>query len=200
MTLAASRQSIPDDIWAKMQGRSWHSDRGCLPRKNLVFVTLPYLNFSGATVEGHLIVHLDVADDVMIIFTEIHQSGKFRIEKMSLVDDYDGDDDKSMFDNNTSAYNCRLTRGGATMSSHGRGIAIDINPVQNPWVKGSETAPANGVNYNTPDKRDAAFRRGAHGIVMPDDVVVASFARKGWKWGGVFTTRKDYQHFSEDGM
>ena len=119
------------------------------------------------------------------------------IRRMRLVDHYRGDDGLSMSANNTSAYNCRRTTGGDRWSEHSYGRAIDINPIQNPYVKGSFVAPEEGRRYARIDRSaDAPLIRGA---VRSADFVVTAFAEVGWQWGGYWTNSKDYQHFSSTG-
>jgi hypothetical protein len=190
---------IPDEVWERMQGRSWHPDRGCPGREDLALLTVPYLDFGGHARFGPLIVLATVAEDVAAIFKEIFDTEEFRIERMQLVDDFDGDDNRSMAANNTSAFNCRATTGGTRLSAHGLGIAIDINPIQNPFVKGEQIEPPEGKDFNDEIKREAAFQRGQFGLIMPRDVVTKAFKDRGWKWGGKFTDRKDFQHFSQNG-
>jgi hypothetical protein len=111
---------IPDEIWSYMQGRSWHTELPCPKRNQLVLLRIPYLDFQGNTQIGSMIVAKNVAAKVIAAFQEIYDSGKFRIYRMALIDEYQGDDDKSMEANNTSAFNCRTTDRGA-MSGNGGG-------------------------------------------------------------------------------
>jgi hypothetical protein len=120
---------------------------------------------------------------------------------MVLVDEYDGDDDRSMAANNTSGYNCRTVTGGQEWSNHAFGTAIDINPVQNPYLTGS---PIGSVVYPPVGRRYAGVDRGrgaraAPGVIVQGDAVVSAFAAAGWGWGGDWTSARDYQHFSASG-
>ncbi|WP_424360729.1 M15 family metallopeptidase [Methylocystis parvus] len=155
---------------------------------------IPYLDFDGATQVGLMIVAKSVATKVAAAFQEIYNSRKFRIYRMSLIDEFDGDDDRSMAANNTSAFNCRTTDRGA-MSRHALGLAVDINPVQNPYREGDITAPEAGRDYDQPAKRS----RDVVGLIVDGDVVTRAFARQGWRWGGHWRRSVDYQHFSNDG-
>ena len=116
---------------------------------------------------------------------------------MVLVDAYGGDDDRSMAADNTSGYNCRRVAGTDRWSDHAFGAAIDINPVQNPYVQPSGVAPPAGRRFATLDRRAGADVPA--GVIHADDVVVRAFARIGWEWGGDWTSAKDYQHFSAAG-
>jgi poly-gamma-glutamate synthesis protein (capsule biosynthesis protein) len=177
-----------------MQGRSWRAELPCPGRDALVLLRVPYLDFDGNAQTGALIVAKSAAKAVASAFQEIYDSGKFRIYRMSLIDEFGGDDARSMAANNTSAFNCRTTDRGA-MSRHAYGMAVDINPVQNPYREGNLTEPEAGRAYDTPEKR----RRDIVGIITDGDVVTRAFARQGWRWGGHWKRSVDYQHFSNDG-
>jgi hypothetical protein len=189
-TPRASYGPIPDELWGYMQGRSWRAGLPCATREELVLMHIPYRDFDGATRTGDLVVARRVATQVAAIFEEIHASGKFLIYQMRLIDDFGGDDDKSIANNNTSAFNCRTTDHGG-LSKHALGLAIDINPVQNPYREGDVTAPQAGRAYDEPRER----RLGVTGIILEGDVVTRAFARRGWSWGGRWTHTVDYQHF-----
>ena len=187
---------IPDQIWSFMQGTSWHANLPCPKRDELRLVDVPYLDFTGAKKSGYLIVDKALADEVLAIFTEIFQSGNYRIESMKLIDAYGGNDFKSIEANNTSAFNCRFTTGAKTMSAHAWGRAIDINPLINPYVDKSGTSHKKSLGFVTTQQRK---KSSAHGMIQPDGIVVKTFRKYGWKWGGDWKSIKDYQHFSKDG-
>jgi len=111
---------------------------------------------------------------------------------MEPVDAFGGDDDRSMAANNTSAFNCRTIAGSSRWSEHAFGRAIDINPVQNPYVRGASVDPPAGATF-----LDRAS--GAPGLITADGPVVAAFAKIGWRWGGAWSAGQDYQHFSASG-
>lgn len=190
--------AIPDAVWAVMQGKSYNPRiKGCAQRKDLRLLTLPYRDFAGMTHKGQLIVHRRVAADVRDVFVALFDDRSFAIEKMALVDAYGGDDEASMADNNTSGYNCRQASGSSRLSSHARGIAIDVNPLINPYVWRKGTSPPGGQAWDEPAEREA--QRGQAGLILPDSALVSAFKAKGWVWGGSWTSSKDYQHFSADG-
>lgn len=197
MALAQERgtaQPIPDDTWAAMQGVSWHAALPCPSRAELRLLTVPYVDFKGRTQEGQLIVAADLAKDMLDIFADIHAAG-YPIQSMKLVHHFRGDDGFSMAANNTSAFNCRLVAGTSRLSQHALGRAIDINPVQNPYVNGGRTSPSAGVDFDQPSERRAK----ASGVIVAGDAVVTAFKARGWGWGGDWTSMKDYQHFSANG-
>lgn len=186
--------TIPDAVWAKMEGTTWHSNLDCPARSELRLLTIPFVDFSGDLKLGRMIVSKEVQDEVLTIFEAIGDAG-FRIQQMQLVSDFDGSDDKSMDANNTSAFNCRLTTGGTRLSQHSFGTAIDINPIQNPYVTSTITLPEAGVNFDQPDERNHEHQ----GVILDQSIVVTAFANTGWSWGGNWSSLKDYQHFSRSG-
>ena len=192
--LRASYGPIPDEVWSAMQGRSWRAELPCPARGDLALLRVPYLDFDGRAQTGSLIVARGVAAKIAAAFQEIYESGRFRIYRMELIDAYDGDDDRSMAANNTSGFNCRLTDRGA-LSRHALGLAVDVNPVQNPYRDAKGTAPDAGRAYDDPGER----RSEVAGLIVDGGVVTRAFARQGWRWGGRWRHSVDYQHFSADG-
>lgn len=177
---------ITSELAARMVS-SWHE--GCpVALADLRYVQVPYVDPRGVTRTGELVVHADVAADVAEVFRELWSLG-YPITSMRLVDDFGGDDTASMDADNTSAFNCRPVTGGTSWSEHAYGLALDLNPVENPYTVGDHVAPRAGRAY--------VARPDAPGVLHPDDAVVAAFARIGWVWGGTWTGRVvDYQHFS----
>ncbi len=171
---------------ATRMAASWRE--GCpVPLEDLRYVTVSHHDFSGAVVTGEVVVHADVADGIVEVFRTLFDAG-FPIASMRLVDDFGADDDASMAADNTSAFNCRAVTGGTGWSEHSYGRAIDVNPVENPYVRGTLVLPPAGAAFV--DRPDAP------GVIHADDVVVQAFAAHGWSWGGYWTTPIDYQHFS----
>lgn len=174
-----------------MTGVSWRPS--CpVPLSSLRYVRLTYRGFDGQDHIGELVVHADTATTMVSVFRKLYNA-KFPIARMQLVDDYGADDDRSTFANNTSAFNCRAITGGSAWSQHSYGRAIDINPVQNPYVyrDGHVLDPnAKAFVQRTPVRT---------GMITRGDVVTTAFASHGWPWGGNFSSFKDYQHFSASG-
>ena len=158
---------------------------------DLRLVRLSHWGFDGRPRRGELVVAAAQAGAVVEVFRQLH-AARFPVARMVTVEQYGGDDDASMAANNTSAYNCRTTTGGTGFSEHAYGTALDVNPVQNPYVRGTTVLPAAGRAYL--DRGDVRA-----GMVARDDVVVRAFRAAGWGWGGDFSTIKDYQHFSLSG-
>ena len=177
-------------VTAARLGSSYRA--GCpVPVSDLRLLRLTHLGFDGRSRVGELVVHRGQATAMVEVFRRLH-AARFPIERMVTVEQYGSDDDRSMAANNTSGYNCRLTTGGTRFSEHAYGTAIDINPVQNPYVRGTTVEPEAGRAY-----LDRSNVR--PGMIVADDPVVRAFAAAGWEWGGDFSTLKDYQHFSASG-
>lgn len=193
-SLRGTQGPIPDGIWTRMQGVSWHANLRCPARGQLRLLQVPYVDFKGRSRTGQLIVAVDVADQVLDIFADIRAAG-YPIHSMKLVHEFRGDDGFSMAANNTSAFNCRRVAGTSRLSQHAFGRAIDINPVQNPYVQGGRTSPRAGVDHDEPRER----RAGAKGVIVAGDAVVRAFKSRGWGWGGDWSSSRDYQHFSANG-
>jgi hypothetical protein len=176
----------------RMVGSSWR--KGCpVPLRDLRYLRLNHRDFDGRVRRGELVVHEDHAGRVLQA-TERIWRGRFPIARMRLVDDYGGDDRRSMAANNTSAFNCRSVVGRPRVwSQHSFGWAIDINPVQNPFVMSDGTV--------LPPAGEAYVDRSLHrrGMIHRGDVVYRAFASIGWEWGGDWSTSQDYQHFSATG-
>lgn len=151
---------------------------------DIVKIEISFINFEGMDDKGILEVHKDVKDEVVKIFNEIKEIG-FPIFKMETVDKYDFDDEKSVVANNSSAYNFRFVSGTTKLSDHAIGLAIDINPKQNPWVHPSAL---NKFPYVPGEK----------GTIEKGDQVVKIFEKYGWSWGGNWRN-PDYQHFFKGG-
>lgn len=186
----AAISPIADAIAARMT-HSWRP--GCpVGLDQLRHLHLTYWGFDGAAHRGELVVNADHAEAVVAAFEALF-AARFPIERMELVDVYAGDDDRSMAANNTSAFNCREVDGRpGVWSQHALGLAVDINPLVNPWVRrDGEVLPPEGATY-------ADRSQPAPGLIVPGDAAVTAFAEIGWAWGGEWSS-PDYQHFSATG-
>jgi putative cell wall-binding protein len=181
---------LPAAVAEEMHGTSWHE--GCpVPLTDLVLLALTHHTFDDSRADGELVVHRDVAADVLGAFAAMHDAG-FPIERMERIDAYGGDDDASMAANNTSAFNCRRTTGGSRWSEHALGTAIDVNPVQNPYVRGDTVLPEAGRAY-------LDRSRVRPGMAVRPGPMVDAFDAIGWGWGGDWSSSRDYQHVSLSG-
>lgn len=185
---------IPDAVWRAMRGITWRPGIGCPAREALAYLRVPYVDFRNQRQTGTMIVARDVANDVLDVFETLARE-EFPIQRMELVHRYDGNDTRSMNANNTSAFNCRRVTGGKRLSEHAFGRAIDINPIQNPYVRRGRVQPRAGRAYDSRAER----LRERLGVIRANEVVTRAFSKIGWKWGGYWRSLKDYQHFSKSG-
>jgi D-alanyl-D-alanine carboxypeptidase-like protein len=172
-------------------GSSWKP--GCpVPAEDLRWIELTHWDNEGNAVEGALVVNADHADDVVAVFEGLFGAG-FPIQSMRPIDEFGGDDDASMAANNSSGFNCREIPGrSGVWSQHAFGGAIDVNPLVNPWVRGSQVDPPGGEPYV-----DRTLE--VPGLIVADSVVTRGFHDIGWSWGGDWSSSLDYQHFSANG-
>lgn len=177
--------SATGPVTATDLARSWRP--GCpVGPSDLRALTVDHLGYDGAVHRGTLIVHRSVVHDVDRVFARLYQA-RFPIAAIRPIHEFGADDDASMAADNTSAFNCRAVTGGRGWSRHAFGTAIDINPVENPYVTSTVLPPAGA---------ELADRSRYHpGMVRPGDIVTMAFAEIGWRWGADFTTVADYQHF-----
>ncbi len=187
---AAVVAPLPADLRARMLGVTWKE--GCpVALDDLSLVTLPHHDLAGAVQTGRLIVATEHAAGVVKVFDALFQA-RFPVASVRPAHEFGGDDDRIMAANNTSAFNCRPVAGGTRYSDHSYGHALDLNPLINPYVRGDRVDPPGGRAYLS---RDPAVP----GLITAGDPVVSAFAAAGWKWGGYWTSAKDYQHFSVTG-
>jgi D-alanyl-D-alanine carboxypeptidase len=176
---------------SRMTGVSWH--RGCpVGLDRLRLLTVDHWGFDGEVHRGRLVVNRDVAAGMLELMRSLYRL-HFPIRQMRLVDAYGADDHRSMDADNTSAFNCRTVAGTSHWSEHAYGRAIDVNPIENPYVTDSGyVSPPAGARF-----ADRSLR--ARGLIHRGGPVVDAFAEAGWKWGGAWVGTKDYQHFSTSG-
>lgn len=181
---------IPNDIFEKMQGKSY-KENCTVPREELRYLHILHVGFDNNTHEGELIVNKRIAEDVLDIFKELYKAG-YKIEKVRLIDEYNAQDELSMRDNNSSAFNFRYISYSTTLSKHAKGLAVDINTLYNPYIKQVDgrlnIEPANAVQYVD---RNRQFPH----KIDHDDLCYKLFTKYGFEWGGDWEDSKDYQHF-----
>jgi len=153
--------------------------------ENLRLVDVYYYGFDDKLHKGQLVVHKAVVLDVIEIFELIRESS-FPISKVVPISNYGWSDEKSMQDNNTSAFNYRFISGTRVISNHASGLAIDINPMMNPYIKNGISLPEKSV-YDTIKA----------GTISSGSQLVKEFKQRGWQWGGDWKSLKDYQHFEK---
>lgn len=177
--------AVPANVQARMNGKSMKA--GCpVGYAGLRYLRMSHWGFDGTVKTGEMVVAAAQANSVLAAFKHLYEM-RFPIQRMQLVDDYNANDDASMAANNTSAFNCRPITGGSSFSRHSYGVAIDINPVQNPYISGSTVLPPAGATYtNRTNERQ--------GMIIAPGPVTGAFISSGWTWGGNWSNPKDYQH------
>jgi hypothetical protein len=186
----SSAERLNAQLRERVTGSSWR--QGCpVGLDDLRYLRMSTWDPGGAVRSGEMIVHADAVDAILSAFSRLF-AARYPITKMRLVDDYGGDDVRSMTDDNTSAFNCRPVQGTSRWSQHAYGRAVDVNPFENPWVKDGKTDPPAAARFADRSQRHPAMIR--HG-----DAVWRAFAGVGWEWGGDWNAPKDYQHFSASG-
>lgn len=186
------------ELSEEVQQRIWNSsyqENENISLEELRYLRVLYMGFDGQTHIGELIVNQAIAADILEIMTKLYENA-YPIEKMVLIDEYGADDERSMEDNNTSAFNYREIAGTSRLSKHSLGLAIDINPRYNPYVKQKDTgevmiSPVNGTEYADRSK-EFSYK------IDENDLCCQLFLEHGFTWGGSWNTLKDYQHFEKD--
>ncbi|MGB2875303.1 MAG: M15 family metallopeptidase [Gaiellaceae bacterium] len=171
---------------------SWH--HGCpVAPSQLRQVRLSYWGFDGSTHTGALVVNRTVVEDVVRVFARLY-AARFPIRRLQPIDAYRGSDERSLEADNTAAFNCRyaVASGPKRWSAHAHGLAIDVNPVENPYLEGGRVHPRAGQAFLNRS-------RVRPGMAVRGGLLVRVFAGVGWQWGGRWTASPDYQHFSKTG-
>lgn len=184
---------IDDALFAKMKGKSFRE--GCTTKRDdLRYLTVLHYDANGKVQKGELVCNKAIAQDLIEIFHALYEA-KYPIERMKLIDEYDGDDEQSMRANNTSCFNFRKVAGTRSLSKHARGMAVDVNPFYNPYIhtlNGKQLIEPQGSSVwasNRNKKRNAM-------IIVGDDLCLKLFRQHGFTWGGNWRN-KDYQHFEK---
>ena len=190
-----SLSEISDEVFARIAGKSFKA--GCtVPPSDLRYLEVVHKNLNGNVLSGEMICHARIAEDVLEIFKQLF-AASYPVEKVRLIDEYDADDELSMRDNNSSCFNFRVVSFTNRISRHGLGLAVDINPRYNPYIKivdGKKViAPANGVDFENRTK-NFPYK------IEPDDLCCRLFRERNFLWGGdcpleSWRGEKDYQHF-----
>jgi hypothetical protein len=172
------------------QRSTW--SKGCpVTLEDLRYVTVTFRGFDGRAHTGELLVNRKVAADVVTVFRRLF-AANFPIERMRITTTEERDAVPTGDGNNTAGFTCRSAVGTTAWSEHAYGLAIDVNPFQNPYVKGSLVLPELATVY-------AARNRGLPGMITPSSPVVSAFTSVGWGWGGSWHSSKDFMHFSLTG-
>lgn len=181
---------ITDELFSRMYGKSYKENCN-VPREELIYLHILHKDLDGNTKQGEIVVNKLISDDVLDIFKELYKAN-YPIEKVRLIDEYNADDESSMRDNNSSSFNFRFISHTTTISKHGRGLAVDINPLYNPYIK-----EVNGQRSLEPSTAEPYIDRTADFPYKIDhnDLCYKLFMEHGFEWGGDWENAKDYQHF-----
>lgn len=184
---------IPDNVFKLMKGKTYKSN--CtVARSELRYIRCLHIDCNGKSIIGEMVVNKAIAQDLLEIFLQLYDA-KYPIERMRLIDYWDADDERAMRANNSSSFNFRFISHTHTVSKHGKGMAVDINTLYNPYHKrlknGKEVVePTTGKPYlNRQQQHPYMIKRG--------DLCCRLFKQKGFRWGGDWKSMKDYQHFEK---
>ena len=181
-------EPLPDHIIDLITGVTFHENTP-FGFDALTYLTITHADFNDESRIGHMIVAAEIGEEVLDIFRELYEI-RFSIYQMRLIDYFDADDNLSLEANNSSAFNFRYIAGTTTISRHGFGMAIDINPIQNPYIRGTTILPPAGAAYLDRDNVRP-------GMIVKGCPVYTAFISRGWIWGGNWTSPRDYHHFEK---
>ncbi|MBD5495935.1 MAG: M15 family metallopeptidase [Lachnospiraceae bacterium] len=191
-------EPLSDEIKVRITGISYpvsESEAANISYDDLCYLSVLHYDFSGNVQTGELICNKGIVEDLAEIFYELYLN-EYQIEKIRLVDEYLGDDEASMEDNNTSCFNYRTVPNSNSMSKHALGCAIDINPLYNPYIvtnRSEGTTNISPIGSEAYIDRSAAFEH----KIDTDDLCYRLFTEHGFEWGGNWKNSKDYQHFQK---
>ena len=187
-----------DPVYERINGRSYR-DNPHIGLEELRYLKMLHYNFDGQIQVGEMIVNESIQEDVLEIFQALFRE-EYEIQSMYLIDDYwtgdaEDSDTESVDANNTSAFCYREITGGGNMSNHAYGLAIDLNPQQNPYVSYGTGEPIWWhENANDYIDRDAGLPH----MITHEDLAYELFTQHGFEWGGDWDSPKDYQHFEKN--
>lgn len=192
-------ETLSDEIKAKITGISYpnsETNAADISYDDLRYLSVLHYDFNGEVQMGELICNKEIAEDLVEIFYALYLE-EYQIEKIRLIDEYQGDDDASMQDNNTSCFNYRTVPNSSSLSNHAYGCAIDINPFYNPYVTTNKTDGTTNISPSGSEiyaDRSVSFEH----KIDEDDLCYKLFIEHGFEWGGIWNSQKDYQHFEKD--
>ena len=189
-------ESLTESVKSGITGISYPTAAEEISYDELRYLSVLHYDFNGEVQTGELICNQGIAEDLAEIFYELYVN-EYRIEKIRLIDEYQGDDTASMADNNTSCFNYRVVDGTTNLSKHALGCAIDINPFYNPYVVFNKEG--SGETYISPAGSEIYADRSKDFPYKIDenDLCYKLFTEHGFIWGGHWNSSKDYQHFQK---
>lgn len=188
-------EPIPDEVWVDMQGKTYKQNNR-VKRSDLRYLRLLHWDYDSQIHLGELVCNKQIAATLVSIFRQLYEA-RYPIQRMVRPDAYQADDERQMRDNNTSCFCYREVAGSATLSKHARGLAVDLNPLYNPYLKQRRDGtrfvqPTTAAKYCN---RSADFRY----KIDRNDLAYKLFTKAGFTWGGSWRSCKDYQHFEWKG-
>ena len=186
-------QEIDAKLFQRIYKKSYKED--CtIPKEDLRYLTVLHYNLNQEICLGELICNKKISTDLLNIFQTLFEA-KYPIARMVLIDEYNADDEASMRANNTSCFNFRRVAGTNVLSNHSKGLAIDINPLYNPFVKQRK-----GKTLYQPSTAKQYINRNARFPYKIDhnDLCYKLFKHYGFTWGGDWRSLKDFQHFEKN--
>ena len=181
-------EPIPEAVEARIRGVSYPDDAE-VELEDLRYLRLSYVDFDGCEQVGEMICNKAVADDLVAVFQALFEA-RYPIRSIRLIDDFDGDDEASMAADNTSCFNYRKKTGMRELSKHALGLAVDVNPFENPYVRPSRVRPEGASAYADRTK-DFPHK------IDKEDLCYKLFREHGFSWGGTWRSVQDYQHFEK---
>jgi len=183
-----SAEPIPASVEARMRGVSYPDDAE-IKLSDLRYLRLSYVDFDGLEQVGELVCNKAIAEDLLAIFQALYEA-RYPIRSIRLIDDFGGDDEASMAADNTSCFNYRRKTGMRELSKHALGLAVDINPFENPYVRPSRVRP-DGASVYADRTKDFPHK------IDKEDLCYKLFRARGFSWGGSWRSVQDYQHFEK---
>ena len=182
--------TIPPAVAARMRGNSY-PEGAQIGLDELRYLRVAYYDYDGVRHMGELVCNVAIAQDLLEIFKALYEA-QYPICSIRLVDDFGGSDDESMLADNTSCFNYRVVPGTKKLSKHARGLAIDINPLENPYIDRSGKIRPEGAEPYVDRTKDFPHK------IDREDLCYRLFTEHGFTWGGAWRTMKDYQHFEKN--
>ena len=179
---------IPPEVEARMRGVSY-PEGAEIKLDDLRYLKLSYIDFDGSPQVGEMVCNKAIASDLVDIFRALYEA-QYPIRSIRLIDDFDGDDDASMRADNTSCFNYRKKVGVRELSKHALGLAVDVNPFENPYVRPARIRPAEARAFADRTK-DFPHK------IDKNDLCYKLFRSHGFSWGGTWRSVQDYQHFEK---
>lgn len=191
-------QPLDDNIIARITGCSYpileEGETIEITYEDLSYVVVQYVGFDSKTHEGEIICNKKIAQDLVEIFYELYRN-EYQLESIALIEEYEGDDYASCEANNTSCFNYREVVGSSSLSKHALGLAIDINPLYNPYITYNSDGTENIYPENAADYADRS--KAFPYKIDENDLCYKLFKEHGFTWGGHWNSVKDYQHFQK---